>query len=103
MDQIITLPRGQFTPLNDITIPGLISAALNLTLIIASILFVFSLLTGAIKFIISGGDRERTDNAKRQVMNALIGIVLVFSSWAVIGLVSQFFGIDLLNFEIPTL
>ena len=80
MDPIITLPKGQFTSLNNVTIQGLVSAAINITLIVACVLFVFSLLTGAIKFILTGGDKERTDNAKRQVVNALIGIFLVFCS-----------------------
>jgi hypothetical protein len=103
MGSIITLPQGQFTPLNDITISGLISAAVNISLIIASVLFIFSFLIGGMKFILSGGDKERTDNARRQLVNALIGVFLVFCSWAIVGLVSQFFGIDLINFEIPTL
>src|SRR3989344_947088 len=103
MDQIITLPKGQFTPLTNVSIQGLVNAAINITLIGASILFVFSLLIGGIKFIISGGDKERSENAKRQVVNALLGVFIVFSSWALINFISQFFGIDLLTFEIPTL
>jgi len=103
MDQIITLPKGQFTPLTNVSIQGLVNAAINITLIVASILFVFSLLIGGIKFIISGGDKERSENAKRQVVNALLGVFIVFSSWALINFISQFFGIDLLTFEIPTL
>jgi cbb3-type cytochrome oxidase subunit 3 len=103
MSPIITLPKGQFTPLNDITISGLIGAAINISLIITSVLFLFSLLIGGIKFIISGGDKERADNAKRQLVNAIIGIFVVFTSWAFLNFVSQFFGIDLLSFEIPSL
>ncbi len=97
------LPKGQFVPLNSVTITGLISAAINISLIIASLLFVFNLLFGGIKMIISGGDKERAENARRHVVNALIGVFLVFSAWAILNLLSQFFGIDLLNFEIPTL
>jgi len=103
MSPIITLPKGQFTPLNDITIEGLISAAITISLVVASVLFVFNLITGGIKFIISGGDKERTENAKRQLVNALIGIFVVFTSWALLNFASQFFGINLLSFEIPTL
>ncbi len=103
MKPVITLPKGQFTTLNDVTIPGLISAAVNLLLVVASLLFIFNLLFGGIKFIISGGDKERVDNAKRQLLNALIGIFVVYCSWAILNFVSTFFGINLLSFEIPTL
>ena len=100
---IIVMPQGQFTPLSQVSIEGLISAGVNLILIVASVLFVFSLITGGIKLILSGGKADKVDEAKRQLINALIGVVIVFSTWASLGLVSQFFGIDLLTFEIPTL
>ncbi len=97
------LPKGQFVPLSSITITGLINAAINISLIIASILFVFNLLFGGIKLIISGGGKDKVEIAKRQIINAFIGIFFVFSAWGIMNLLSQFFGIDLLNFEIPTL
>jgi hypothetical protein len=103
MSPIITLPKGQFTPLNNVTIPGLISAAINISLIVASILFIFSILTGGIKLIVSGGEKDRTETARRHIVNALIGITVVFCSWAFLNLLNQYFGIDLLTFEIPTL
>jgi cbb3-type cytochrome oxidase subunit 3 len=103
MQEFVTLPQGQFTPLADVTITGMVSAAINITLIIAVILFVFNLIFGGIKFILSGGDKERADNARRQLVNAIIGVFIVFSSWALLNLASEFFGVDLLNFEIPTL
>lgn len=103
MQQIVTLPKGQFTPLTEVTIPGLISAAVNITLIIASILFVFSILIGGIKLIVSGGEKERTETARRQIVNALIGVTVIFCTWALLNLLNEFYGIDLLTFEIPTL
>lgn len=103
MRQIIILPRGQFTPLSKITIPGLISSFINIFLILASLLFVFNLLMGGIKIILSGGEKEALDTAKRQILNSLLGIVIVFSSWAILLQVSQFFGVNLLVFEIPIL
>ena len=58
--------------------------------------------SGGLKFILSGGKSEKFDEAKRQIINALIGVIIVFTTWASLGLISRFFGIDLLNFEIPT-
>jgi hypothetical protein len=103
MERIFILPQGQFTPLSQVSAEGLISAAVNIILIVASVLFVFSLITGGMKYILSGGKDEKVDEAKRQLANAIIGVVIVFSTWASLGLVSQFFGIDLLSFEIPTI
>lgn len=103
MEPILVLPKGQFTPLQDVTVAGLINAAINLVLVVAAILFVFNLLSGGIKIILSGGSKDKADDARRHIVNAVIGIAIVFSVYAGMNLVSQFYGIDLLTFEIPTL
>lgn len=100
---ILILPRGQFTPLEEVTIPGLINAAVNIILIVAAILFVFSLLSGGIKMIVSGGKGDKMDEARRQLVNALVGVFIIFSAWGIMNFISTFYGIDLLTFEIPTL
>ena len=100
---ILVLPQGQFTPLEQVTIPGLINAAVNIVLIVGAVLFVFSLLGGGLKMNLSGGKGDKVDEAKRQLVNALIGVFIVFSAWAGMNFISTFYGIDLLTFEIPTL
>jgi len=100
--EIFVLPRGQFTPLANITVQGLISAAVNLILIVASLLFIITLLSGGIKFILSMGKSDKLDEAKRQILNAFIGILIVFATWGALGLLGNFFGIDFTSFEIPT-
>ena len=97
------LPRGQFTPLENVTLPGLVNAAINLILVVAALLFVFSILTGGIKIILTGGRGDKMDEAKRHLTNAFVGIFIVFSIYAAMSLVSAFYGVDLLTFEIPTL
>jgi ABC-type dipeptide/oligopeptide/nickel transport system permease subunit len=97
------LPRGQFTPLSQLTIPGLINAGINLILIIAVLSFLYSFLTGALKLMVSGGNKEKLDTAKRQLINAFLGLFFIFTIWAILSYVQAFFGIDLMTFEIPTL
>ncbi len=101
--QIILLPKGQFKSLEYITIPGLINSFINITLMFASILFLFSLLFGGIKIILSSGSKDKLDQAKRQLINAFLGIFIVFSIYALMNILNQFYGIDLLTFEIPIL
>ena len=96
-------PEGQFASLNTISIEGLISAAVMVSLIIASLSFVFSLLFVGIKWTASGGKKERVDEAKNQIASALIGILIVFSAWAIINFISVFFGVNLLTFNIPSI
>jgi hypothetical protein len=95
-------PGDQWSNLLGINIAGIISAFVVISLILASISFFFSLLFGGIKWILSGGKKERTDIAKAQIVNSLIGILIVFSAFALINLLSEFFGINLLTFDIPS-
>lgn len=103
MEPILVLPKGQFTPLRNVTVQGLIGAFVNLVLVAAAILFVFNFLVGGIKFILSGGAKDKTEDARRHIVNAIIGIAIVLSVYAGMSFLSQFYGIDLFTFEIPTL
>lgn len=94
-------PGGQFSGLNNITIANIISALIILILIIAALVFFFMLVWGGIKYITSGGDKAATEGARNQITAALIGLVIVFAAWAIINLVSIFFGINILNLNIP--
>ena len=100
--QIELSPTGQFSNLGAITISGLISAAIILILVIAALVFFFMLIFGGIKYITSGGDKAQTEAARGTITAALIGLVIVFSAWAIITLINAFFGIDILSLEIPT-
>lgn len=94
-------PGGQFSGLNSITIENLISALIIIILVIAALIFLFMLILGGIKYITSGGDKGQTESARGQITAALIGLVIVFAAWAIINLVSAFFGIDILSLNIP--
>ena len=100
--QIDLVPTGQFANLGTITIAGLVSAAVILILVIAALVFFFMLIFGGIKYITSGGDKAQTEAARGTITAALIGLVIVFSAWAIITLINAFFGIDILSLDIPT-
>jgi len=100
---IVLLPQAQFSNLTNITIVGLISAAVNLVLVVAALLFFFNFMIGGIKMILSGGNKDKMDTARRQIVNAVLGAVIVFSTWAIFGLIQDFYGINLLTIEIPRL
>ena len=91
-----------FANLGTITITGLVSAAVTLILVIAALVFFFMLIFGGIKYITSGGDKAQTESARGTITAALIGLVIVFSAWAIITLINAFFQIDIFSLAIPT-
>lgn len=94
---------SDFVNLTEFTVANLISWAVTFVLIIAAVIFFFMLVIGGIKWITSGGDKAQTEGARGQITAALIGLVIVFSAWAIIILVGEFFGINLLNFSISNI
>lgn len=92
---------GQFSGLNAITIENLVSALIIIVLVIAALVFLFMLILGGIRYITSGGDKGQTESARSQITAALIGLVIVFAAWAIINLISAFFGINILSLNIP--
>ena len=95
-------PKGDYSDLGNLQLASIISAAISLVLIVAAIIFFFMLVIGGIRWITSGGDKEKTTSARSQLTAALIGLVIVFSAWAIVSVVGQFFGgIDILNLAIP--
>lgn len=100
--QINILPGGQFSNLGNITISSIIAAIIILVLVISALVFFFMLVWGGIRYITSGGDKQATESARGQITAALIGLAIVFAAWAIINLVNIFFGIDILQLNIPS-
>ena len=91
---------SEFSSLNDITFPSIVSALVVLVLIVAALVFFFMLVLGGIRYITSGGDKGSTEAARSQITAALIGLVIVFSAWAIINIIKLFFGVDILSLKI---
>jgi Zn-dependent protease len=80
-----------------------IPAAISLAFLIGAIVFFFMLLMGGISWISSGGDKQKLEEARGRVSNAIIGLVILFATFAVIKIIGAFFHIDILNLTVPTL
>jgi len=78
---------------------NLLPRLISIGFIIGALIFLFMMIIGAIQWIASGGDKTAIEAARGRIMNALIGIVILFSLFAVFSLVSNFFGINLLQID----
>ncbi len=77
--------------------------AVGLIFVAGILFFFFMLLIGAVSWILSGGDKAHIENARARITNALIGLVLLFATFAIIKLIEAFFGIDILSIDIGPL
>jgi len=93
-------PSGDFASLGTFTVPGIINTGFTWVLIIAAVVFFFMLVVGGIRWILSGGDKTQTEAARNQVTAALVGLVIVFSAWAIVRLIGTFFDVKILEGEL---
>lgn len=81
----------------------LISSLVSVVFIIAGILTFAFLVMGGIEWLTSGGDKTKTEQARNRITAALVGLAIIAASWALMQLISYFFGIDVFggNITIP--
>lgn len=91
---------GTFQNIAGLNVPQLIGAGINLALIAAALISFFFLLIGGVQWILAGGDKEGTEKARKRITNALIGLAIVFSAYALALLAKTIFGVDIFTLNI---
>lgn len=81
------------------TFSKFISTVIGVMTIVAFIWFIFTLMSGAIAWLSSGGDKQKLQNAQKQITTGLTGLIIVISAIFLIKIVGTIFGIDILNIQ----
>jgi hypothetical protein len=80
----------------------LIGALISAVFVIAGLIAFVFLIWGGIQWITSGGDKAGVEGAQKRIQAALIGLLIVAASWAIMSLVAKFLGIDIFNLNFAT-
>ena len=83
----IQIPTGFATD-----VASLINAVLSLVMIIAALLVLVYLMWGAFDWLTSGGDKAKIDSARQKLIAAVVGLIIVASSYAILLLAIRFLG-----------
>lgn len=88
----------------DAKIGNIIGAIVGFMLLIAAVAAFLFLILGGIQWITSGGDKAGMEAARNRITAAIVGLIIVAASWAVMVLIGQFIGFDILagNIKIPS-
>lgn len=76
---------------------------INLAFAVGGIIFFFMLLRGGLEYIMAGGDKEAVEKAKKRLTTGFIGVSILFSAYAFLLVVELLFGINIRQFNIPTI
>lgn len=82
---------------------ALLPNLIGFMLVFGLVAFLFMLLWGAITWVLSGGDKAKIESARGRLTSALIGVVLMLATFAVIKLVEAFFDVNILSIDIGPL
>lgn len=76
---------------------------IRLFFVAGSVILLFMLIWGGVEYITAGGEKEKAGNASKRITNALIGIAILLSTYALSRLVNLVFGINILKLDIPVI
>ncbi len=97
------LPNSLSTLTGTSFLRNLLRLGIKLIFVLGAVIFFFMLLSGGIRWITGGGDKGKLEGAQKQITHALLRLAILLSSFAIIQLIENMFGISLLNINLPTL
>jgi hypothetical protein len=74
-----------------------LNAILSAVMLICALLVLFYLITGALQWITSGGDKGKIEQARNKMFAAVVGVIIVAASYSILLLVLNFLGFENLN------
>ena len=89
---------------NQLTISNIIQYIVIILVAIGVIGALIFLIWGAVKWIISGGDKEKVEAARKQIIAAIIGLVILLLAVVILSAVIRFLGAgqDVFHIYVPS-
>ncbi len=78
-----------------ISLSNIIQTGIVLLFIVAVILATVFLIWGGIQWIMSGGDKQKIEQARARIIYAIIGLVVTFAAFLIISTIGHVFRINL--------
>lgn len=92
-----------FTPLTGLKPSLYVVTAVNILLGGAGVLAFLYLLLGGVQWITAGSDKDAVEKARRKILQALTGLIIVFSAYAILFVIRILFNVNLIQFTITNL
>jgi len=64
-------------------VPEIVSVIFNTVIMAAGAIFVILLLVGGIQYLTGSGNEEATGKAKKLMIDAVVGLIIVLAAWAI--------------------
>ena len=88
IDDISSLPGGQA-----VTIPNIVNTVVSFLIPLSAIILFIFLVWGGFEFLTSYGEAEKIKAGKAKITSALIGFILLISSYVLVKIIANIFGL----------
>ncbi len=72
-----------------------ITRAFSAVILVAGIAAFLFMIYGGIQWVTSGGEKDKVKEARDKITQAIVGLAIVASAWAIFKLIDYFFGIGI--------
>lgn len=85
---------------------SIVASAITFIFVIVAIVALGFLVWGGFKWLTSEGDKNAVEGARNHIVNAIIGLIVIFLSYLVVNVLLAFFTggkVTLINLQLPTI
>jgi len=90
----IVIDTGQWDA-SVFSLSNVLSWAIRLVFVLASVFVIYGLIFGALEWIQSGGEKEKVEKARKRITSAIVGLVILFLVFAGMVAIEQMFGLGM--------
>lgn len=101
--------NSQFSNLCKLTagnLGNIISSFVTFAFVIIALIALLFLVWGGVKWLMSQGDKNEVEGARNHIINAIIGLIVIFFSYLIVNVLLSFLTggqVSLSNLSLPTL
>lgn len=103
----VDCPTGDFNRLCTFTTAkfgGIVGLVINFILVVATVIALFYLIYGGIKWITSEGDKGSLETARNHIVSAIVGLIVIFLAYFIMNVLLGFFiGKSIQDLQLPEL
>ncbi len=85
--------QGVPNPVNNNDLGGVLFSVVNFLLLFAGAIAVLFLIIGGFRYVVSTGNPEQVEGAKKTILYAVLGLVIIFIAWVLVSLVQDWLGV----------
>lgn len=99
---VIDPAEGTYEGVSQNVLGGFIARLWWTIVMVGGLTLLIFLIWGGIDWLTSAGEQEKLKNARNKITHALMGMGILAGSYAVMRLLHNIFGFDILSFDWPT-